>query len=519
MGMKTVNILWADDEIDLLKPHILFLEEKGCRVLPVISGQDAVAACREEDFDLIFLDEHMPGLGGLETLLEIKKIHPTVPVVMITKSEEEDLMEQAIGKQIADYLIKPVHPKQMLMAVKKLVHAQEIISEKTTLDYQSQFLALSNQTAMAQTPSDWQSLYRNLLYWELQLDEANPGMTNMLLSQKNEANACFAKFIKKDYSGWVFGSDNRPLLSPDIFKTKVFPLLDRGEKVFFVLIDNLRLDQWAMLQRELSKTFSFVEDETYYSILPTTTQYSRNAVFAGLMPAQIRQMYPQLWVDEEQDEGKNQNEEALIATQLNRFRKNYKFSYNKIADNTAGEKYNEKLKSLEANSLNIVVFNFVDMLSHARTEVKLFRDLAPDEAAYRSLVLSWFKHGCIAEFFRQLSEMHFTVVLTTDHGSVRVKNPVKVSGDKHTNSNLRYKLGKNLGYDKKDFFVVDRPADHGLPSPNLSTCYLFATGDDFIAYPNNYNYYVSYYRDTFQHGGVSMEEMIIPVATFKPKRP
>ena len=517
--MKTVNILWADDEIDLLKPHILFLEEKGCRVHPAVSGQDAVAACREESFDLVFLDENMPGLGGLETLLEIKKIQPSLPVVMITKSEEEDLMEQAIGQQIADYLIKPVHPKQVLMAVKKLVHAQDIITEKTTLDYQSQFMQLSNRIDSAQTPADWQALYKELLHWELQLSDANPGMTGMLLSQKTEADACFAKFIKKEYARWMGDNADRPLLSPDLFKTKVFPLLDRGEKVFFVLIDNLRLDQWAVLQRELAKDFTFVEDDTFYSILPTTTQYSRNAVFAGLMPLQIRQMFPELWVDEEEDEGKNQNEEALIATQLKRFRKNYKFSYNKIADNLTGEKYNERLKSLEANDLNVVVFNFVDMLSHARTEVKLFRDLAPDEAAYRSLVHSWFKHGCIADFFRQLGGMDVTIVLATDHGSVRVKNPVKVSGDKHTNSNLRYKLGKNLGYDAKDFYVVDRPQEIGLPCPNLSTCYLFARNDDFVAYPNNYNYYVSYYRDTFQHGGVSMEEMIIPVATFKPKRP
>ena len=517
--MKPVNILWADDEIELLKPHILFLEEKGCRVRSTVSGTDALAALGEETFDLVFLDENMPGVGGIETLLEIKRKYPSLPVVMITKSEEEDLMEQAIGKQIADYLIKPVNPKQVLLAVKKLVHGQEIISEKTTLDYQSQFMRLSDSIGAATTPDDWRALYKDLLYWELQLGESNPQMSDMLRSQKTEANARFAKYVKKEYAGWAAGAEGRPVMSPDLFKTKVFPLLDHGEKVFFVLIDNLRLDQWTALRRELSRDFAFAEDETFYSILPTATQYSRNAIFSGLMPLQIKRMFPDLWVDEEEDEGKNQNEEALIATQLKRYRKDYKFSYYKIANNQAGEKYNETLKSLAANPLNVVVFNFVDMLSHARTEVRLFRDLAPDEAAYRSVVLSWFKHGCIAEFFRQLGEMDVTVVLATDHGSVRVKNPVKVAGDKHTNSNLRYKLGKNLAYDKKDFYVADQPASIGLPSPNLSTCYLFAAEDDFIAYPNNYNYYVSYYRDTFQHGGISMEEMIIPVATFKPKRP
>lgn len=516
--MKKIKILWADDEIDILRPHIMFLQEKGYEVVPVNSGTDAIDACNETLPDVVFLDENMPGMSGIETLLEIKRQHPVLPVVMITKSEAEDLMEQAIGQKIADYLIKPVNPKQILMAIKKVVQARDIINEKTTDNYRSQFMNISSSIGTSLDYNGWKDVYKNLVFWEMELERAEGGMEDMLLMQKNEANSAFDKYIKKNYERWFATPDaDRPLLSPDVFKNKVFPLLDAGEKVFFVLIDNLRLDHWRVLQGELAQTFNFVEDDTFYSILPTATQYSRNAIFSGLMPSQIRKMYPQYWVDEEEDEGKNLNEESLIRTQIERFRKKYTFSYNKINTSQAGDKLNDSLKQLMSNQLNVVVFNFVDMLSHARTEVKLFRELAPDEAAYRSLVRSWFIHSSISEFFRILAENDVTVVLTTDHGSIRVKNAIKVQGDKNTNVNLRYKLGKNLNFNPKEVLHISKPESVGLPSPNVSTSYVFASCDDFFAYPNNYNYYVSYYKDTFQHGGISMEEMIIPLVTMKPK--
>lgn len=511
-----IKILWADDEIDLLRPHIIFLEQKGYSVTPVVSGTDAIEACSNTHFDVVFLDENMPGLSGLETLLEIKKAQPALPVVMITKSEEENIMEQAIGQKISDYLIKPVNPNQILMSIKKVVHAQEIITEKTTSGYQSEFMRIGMQINDSMSAEDWQKVYNNLIFWEMQLDEAGGSMDEMLQMQKTEANNLFAKYIRKNYEGWI-ESGKHPVMSPDIFKTKVFPLLDKGEKVFFILIDNLRQDQWRIIQREIGNLYNFDSDDTFYSILPTATQYSRNAIFSGLMPAQIRKMYPDLWVDEEEDEGKNLNEEALVKTQIERFRKKYTFSYNKINTNQAGEKYNESVKGLLGNDLNVVVFNFVDMLSHARTEVKLFRELAPDEAAYRSLVQSWFRHSSISDLFKILAEHKIKIVLTTDHGSIRVKNAIKVVGDKNTNVNLRYKVGKNLAYNKKEVFSIVKPDVAGLPSPNLSSTYIFAEGQDFIAYPNNYNYYVQYYKDTFQHGGVSLEEMIIPVITMSPK--
>ncbi len=516
--MNNIKILWADDEIDLLRPHILFLEGKGYDVTAVNNGRDAIRTCDSSKFDLVFLDENMPGISGLEALLAIKKTHPALPVIMITKSEEEDIMEQAIGQKIADYLIKPVNPHQIIMSIKKVLQSTQIISQKTTSNYQMEFMKLSSQINDSMDADSWRGVYNHLVFWEMELEQTGSTMNDMLQMQKSEANNLFGRFIKKNYENWWKNPDSRPTMSPDLFKNKVFPLLDEGKKVFFVLIDNLRLDHWRVMQKELASLFQFDSDDTFYSILPTATQYSRNAIFSGLMPSQIRKMYPHLWVDEEEDEGKNLNEEALIQTQLDRFRKKYAFSYHKINTNGAGEKLNENLKSLLANPLNVIVFNFVDMLSHARTEVKLFRELAPDEAAYRSLVLSWFRHSSIAEFFRILAEQDVHIVLATDHGSIRVKNPIKVVGDKNTNVNLRYKVGKNLAYDKKQVMALTQPESCFLPTPNLSSTYIFADGDDFIAYPNNYNHYVSYYKDTFQHGGISLEEMIIPIVSMHPKK-
>lgn len=516
--MNTIHILWADDEIELLRPHILFLESKGYQVTPVNNGKEAVQLCEKSKFDLVFLDENMPGISGLEALLQIKNIQPSLPVIMITKSEEEDIMEQAIGQKIADYLIKPVNPSQIIMSIKKVLKGNEIISQKTTSNYQMEFMRLSSQINDSMNSDDWKQVYNRLIFWEMELQQTGSAMNEMLQMQKTEANNLFVRFVKKHYENWWKNPDSKPVMSPDLFKTKVFPLLDAGKKVFFVLIDNLRLDHWKVMQNELASLFQFDSDETFYSILPTATQYSRNAIFSGLMPLQIKKMYPHLWVDEEEDEGKNLNEEALIQTQLDRFRKKYAFSYHKINTNGAGEKLNDSIKNLLQNPLNVVVFNFVDMLSHARTEVKLFRELAPDEAAYRSLVLSWFKHSSIAEFFRILAQQDVHIVLTTDHGSIRVKNPIKVIGDKNTNVNLRYKVGKNLAFDKKEVLAITNPDSCLLPSPNLSSTYIFAGNDDFIAYPNNYNYYVSYYKDTFQHGGISLEEMIIPLVTMHPKK-
>ncbi len=514
-------LLWVDDEIELLKAHIIFLEKKGYEVVTISNGPDAIEECRRQTFDLILLDEMMPGLSGLETLQQIKDIQPATPVVMCTKSEEEDIMNQAIGSKIADYLIKPVNPNQILLSLKKNIHRREIVSEVTQSGYRQEYGQIAMQIMDCRSWQDWMDIYRRIVKWELELSSADSQMVEMLKMQKEEANLGFAKYVAKNYLDWVRPQTSpvagRPCMSPDIFKTKVFPLLDKGEKVFLIVIDNFRYDQWKMLAQDIGDMFDMDED-MYMTILPTATQYARNAIFSGLMPSKIAEMFPELWVDEDEEEGKNLNEEPLIRTQLERFRRNNSFSYHKINDSVGADRFLDKYNDLRTNDLNVLVINFIDMLSHARTESKMVRELANNESAYRSITQSWLRHSVLSELFRLLAQSDYKVVITTDHGSIRASKPLKIVGDRNTNTNLRYKLGKNLAYNAKEVFVIKDPHKAQLPAPNLSTSYVFAYGDAFFAYPNNYNYYVSYYKDTFQHGGISMEEMLVPLVTLSPRK-
>lgn len=516
--MSNGLLLWVDDEIELLNAHIIFLEKKGYEVVTVSNGPDAIDQCRQQTFDLVLLDEQMPGLSGLETLQQIKEIQPATPVVMVTKSEEENIMDQAIGSKIADYLIKPVNPNQILLTLKKNIHRREIVTEVTQTSYQQQYQQLAMEISDCRTFDDWKDVYKKLVRWELELSSADSNMTEMLSMQKEEANNGFGKFIAKNYLGWIKNNnEGRPLISPEIFKRKIFPEIDKGNKVFLIVVDNFRYDQWRVLSQEIGDMFD-IDEDLYLSILPTATQYARNAIFSGLMPLQISKMYPDLWVDEDEEEGKNLNEGPLIGTQIDRFRRHDKYSYHKINDSSAGEKLLKEFNNLHQNDLNVVVINFIDMLSHARTEMKMVRELANNESAYRSITLSWFRHSVLSDLFRLLAQSDYEVIITTDHGSIRATQPLKIIGDRNTNTNLRYKLGKNLSYNAKDVFAIHNPAEAQLPSPNISTSYVFAMGDSFFAYPNNYNYYVSYYKDTFQHGGISMEEMIIPLITMKGRK-
>lgn len=524
--MNSGLILWADDEIELLCAHIIFLEKKGYEVVTVSNGSDAIEQCRNNCFDLILLDEMMPGMSGLETLQVVKELLPATPVVMVTKSEEENIMDQAIGQKIADYLIKPVNPNQILLTLKKNIHHKEIVSEIIQSGYQQNFAQISMQISACRTYKDWIDIYKKLVHWELELNATDNSMAETLSMQKEEANIAFGKFVKGNYESWIAeafrpGSspnlDFRPIMSPEVFKTSVFPYLNKGEKVFLIVFDNFRYDQWRVIASEIGDSFD-IEEQLYFSILPTATQYARNAIFSGLMPDKIAKMYPHLWVDEDEEEGKNLNEGPLIGTQMERYRRKNTYSYDKINGSSDTEKFVQRYNNLAQNDLNVVVFNFIDMLSHARTESKMVRELANNESAYRSITLSWFRHSVIADLFRLLSQSDYRVVITTDHGSIRVKKPIKIIGERNTNTNLRYKLGRNLACNDKDIFVIRDPSKVYLPSPNVSTSYMFTTGDKFFAYPNNYNYYAAYYKDTFQHGGISMEEMIIPLITMKGRK-
>lgn len=512
--MTNGRILWADDEMELLRPHLLFLERKGYDVVTATNGTDAVELCQQQQFDVILLDEMMPGITGLQALERIKLIQPTVPVVMVTKSEEENIMNEAVGRNIADYLIKPVNPNQILLSLKKLIHRKELVAETTQTAYQQHFQQLSMQMMDCCCWNDWAALYRQLVDWELKLVSADPALADMLRMQKAEANLGFAKFVKRNYVDWMQHHDFT--MNHNVMQHHILPMLKQGEKVFLVVFDNFRYDQWKAIETEL--TDYDITEQLCCSILPTATQYARNALFAGMMPSEIKQRYPDWWTEEDAEESKNLNEPHLIQAFLDRVRRRDTFSYHKInATDEAEQLLAETDELLQRNSLNVVVVNFIDMLSHARTESKMVRELAHDEAAYRSLTLSWFRHSAISQLLHRLSQTDCRVVLTTDHGSIRTDTPVKIIGDRNTNTNLRYKLGRNLACESRDVFTVKDPKSVFLPSPNISTSYVFATGNTFLAYPNNYNYYVAYYRNTFQHGGISMEEMIIPLVTLKGK--
>ena len=512
--MTNGRILWADDEMELLRPHLLFLERKGYDVVTATNGTDAVELCQQQQFDVILLDEMMPGITGLQALERIKLIQPTVPVVMVTKSEEENIMNEAVGRNIADYLIKPVNPNQILLSLKKLIHRKELVAETTQTAYQQHFQQLSMQMMDCCCWNDWAALYRQLVDWELKLVSADPALADMLRMQKAEANLGFAKFVKRNYADWMQHHDFT--MNHNVMQHHILPMLKQGEKVFLVVFDNFRYDQWKAIETEL--TDYDITEQLCCSILPTATQYARNALFAGMMPSEIKQRYPDWWTEEDAEESKNLNEPHLIQAFLDRVRRRDTFSYHKINTTDEAEQLlAEADELLQRNSLNVVVVNFIDMLSHARTESKMVRELAHDEAAYRSLTLSWFRHSAISQLLHRLSQTDCRVVLTTDHGSIRTDTPVKIIGDRNTNTNLRYKLGRNLACESRDVFTVKDPKSVFLPSPNISTSYVFATGNTFLAYPNNYNYYVAYYRNTFQHGGISMEEMIIPLVTLKGK--
>ena len=517
--MNSIKLLWADDEIDLLKPQILFLENKGYEVTPVTNGQDAIEKVENNHFDIIFLDEQMPGLSGLEALSKIKTIKPHTPVVMITKSEEENLMEDAIGSKISDYLIKPVNPNQILLSIKKLLDQSALISEKSTSNYQRAFSQISMDLMDVNDLSGWKNIYKKLVYWEMELENSNdPNIAEILAMQKSEANKAFSKFIKQSYEDILDESlkENKHILSHNLLKNKVLPELKEDKPVFVFLIDNLRYDQWKILSPLINQYFSLKEEDLFMSIIPSTTHYSRNSIFAGLMPLEIEQKHPEYWLNDEDEGGKNQHEQALLEAQLNRLlNQKIKSSYHKIYDFEFAKKINNKFHSLLQNDLNVLVYNFVDMLSHARTEVDVIKELANDEKAYRNVTKSWFQNSPLFDLLKMISKHPSKVIFITDHGTIRVKEDFKVYGDKETTTNLRYKHGRNLDFDPKKVLAAKNPTDIKLPKPHINSKYIFALDSSFMVYPNNYNHYANYYKNTFQHGGISLEEMIVPVVKFE----
>lgn len=512
--MALAKIIWVDDEIESIQSQRMFLENKGYEVETLNNGFDAIDFVKENHVDIVLLDETMPGISGLETLSKIKEINSHIPVILITKNETENLMDEAIGSQITDYLIKPVNPNQVLLSIKKVLDNKRLVSEKTTSAYQQQFRNLFMALNSSPDYNEWMDIYKKLVYWELEMEKTDsPEMLEVLQSQKQEANTEFFKFISKNYASWVNPkATDAPIMSHNLFRFKVLPHVEKGTSTFFIVIDNLRFDQWKAIQPLFAENFRILEEETFYSILPTATQYCRNAIFAGLMPVEIEKLYPQQWKNDDEEGGKNLYEEEFFRGQLKRLRRDdIKYSYTKVLNNNDGQQLVNNIHNLLSNDLNVIVYNFVDMLSHARTEMEVLKELAGDEVSYRSLTRSWFEHSPLNQALKKIADKNINIVLATDHGSTKVKTPYKVIGDKQTTTNLRYKHGRNLNYEVKDVLAFKDPREAGLPVPNVNSSFIFAKEDGFLCYPNNYNHYVNYYRNTFQHGGISLEEMIVPV--------
>ncbi len=514
-----VKILWVDDEIDLLKPHILFLNKRGYTVDTCNNGYDAIDMFAEDNYDLVILDEMMPGMTGLETLPRIKEIHPDTPVIMVTKSEEENIMDKAIGSKIADYIIKPVNPNQVLLSIKKFVHSEELVTEQTTADYRSEFGRLSASLQMASNFMDWCNLYRRLTQWEIELSmTGDEGIRDVLSYQKIEARQEFSKFICRNYPKWIKEkSDERPTMSHTLMRERIFPLVDKGEKTTLLLIDNFRYDQWRVVAAALRGHYDVMVDDFYCAILPTATQYARNAIFAGLMPLSIAKIMPDKWVHDHEEGAKNQYEEEFLRRLIQQSGKSYKMTFDKLIRPEQGRKLLDNMQHIYEADLSVIVYNFLDILSHARTETDIIRDLTNDEASFRSLTRSWFDHSELFTMLKLLSERGHNVIITSDHGTVRVDRAVKVTGDRQTSANLRYKTGRNLAYNSKEVFEVTRPEELQLPSSNITSSFIFAYDSNFLVYNNDANRHIRYYKNTFQHGGISMEEMIVPYIELKPK--
>ena len=513
------KILWVDDEIDLLKPHILTLQNRGCQVDTCNNGYDAIDMVTEGAYDMIILDEMMPGMTGLETLPLIKDIRPTTPVIMVTKSEEEDIMDKAIGSKIADYIIKPVNPSQILLLVKKHIHSQQLVTEQTTADYRAEFGRISQMVDSASTFSQWANIYRKLVGWEIDLAQSSDeSIREVLQYQKTEANQAFCRFVCRNYQSWINSRDeDTPVMSHTLMRSKILPIVDSNSKTTLLLIDNFRYDQWRTISPMLHSYYNVVADENYCSILPTATQYARNAVFAGLMPLAIDKLMPNKWLNDNEEGGKNMYEEDFLRRQLQQCGKDYRLSFDKLVRPEAGRKLIDNIRRVYDADFSVIVYNFLDILSHARTETEIIRQLTEDDASFRSLTRSWFEHSELFVLLKMLAERGHTVIITSDHGTVRVNNPIRVQGDRETSSNLRYKTGRNLAYNHKEVYEITKPEQVQLPSSNLSSSYIFAYNHDFFVYNNDANRHIRYYRDTFQHGGISLEEMMVPFIVLQPK--
>lgn len=522
--MTNKKLLWVDDEIELLRSHIIFLTEKGYEVDTVTNGEDAISMVKEKNYDLLFLDEMMAGMGGLETLSRIKEFKPNIPVVMVTKSEEESLMNEAIGGKIKDYLTKPVNPSQVLLVCKKILDGKKISGEYAAKDYLQDFNEISQSLMGKLDYEDWISIYQKLVGWSIELDRhPEMGLKQTLIDQYKEANKEFSKFVENNYTQWIAkqGDPEFPTLTTEIVEKYVFDKLrEENTSVFFFVLDCLRLDQWLLMEEQLREYFT-IQKDYYFSILPTSTPYARNSLFSGLFPSDIEKYYPKLWQGNDDDErSMNKHEKELLQLLIDRkkIRLRSELKYLKIIDPEVGRNFEQNIHSYNSNHFTAIVVNFLDMIAHGRSDSDLLKEIAPDEAAYRSLTNSWFTHSSLLSTLKTLAKMKkIKIILTTDHGSIRSLRGAKVLGDREASTNLRFKYGRNLKVDDKHALYIKNSAEYKLPKRGVTINYIVAKEDYYFVYPTDYHKFLSHYKDTFQHGGISMEEMILPVVTMEPK--
>ena len=510
--MNNNKILWVDDEIDLLKSHILFLESKGYNIIPANSGEDAIEICDNESVDLILLDEMMTGMDGIETLKIIKEKHPHLPVIMVTKNEEEWLMEEAISEKISNYLIKPVNPNQILIACKNILDNQKISEEKDIKDFLSYYNVLSNLDFLNLSYNEWLDIYDKLCLWIIKLESFDSNnFSDMLYEQKNILNKQFITFIRNNYLDWLKNKDERPIMSPDIFEKSIAPLLSNDKKVVFIIIDCLRTDQWKAISPFFEKNFK-INANYHLSILPTATPYARNSIFSGLFPLDIKQKYPELWKKMFLDKKFNKYEDELFQLLLNRQGfSNKKQSYVKISDFNAGKKFFNKINDFKNSDILNIVVNFVDILGHTRSESEILKELIPNESAYRQSIYNWFQNSWLRNCINVFSDWGVEVVITSDHGNTIVNRPCVVKADQTASTGVRYKYGRNLNVKDKNVLKINNPEKFKLPMFDVNTQYLISTDNSFFVYSNEYHKYINMYKGTFQHGGISMDEMLVPL--------
>jgi len=373
---------------------------------------------------------------------------------------------------------------------------------------------------MVNTYEEWIALYKKITYWEIQLETINDSsMIDILESQKQEANIQFGKFIDKNYANWLKPNVDAPVMSHTLFREKVVPEISDKQPTLLIVIDNLRYDQWKAIEPTIDRFYKKESENLFYSILPTVTQYARNAIFSGLTPSDMELLFPKYWKNDTDEGGKNLYEAEFLEAQIKRLGfSNLDYEYHKISNLSNGKQLVKNFKSLKNKDLVAIVYNFVDMLSHSKTEMEVIKELASNDKAYRSLTSSWFKNSPLLEIIQQAKALNFKLIITTDHGTINVSNPSKVIGDRDSSLNLRYKTGKSLTYNTKDVLVSKNPKNIHLPILSMSSSYIFAKENTFFVYPNNYNHYVNYFKNTYQHGGISLEEMLIPYVVLHPKK-